>query len=206
MQGFILSSTKIKNQDLILRILTPSHILQLYRFYGVRHSIIDVGRKIDFDIQNDGLFIPKLRNILQLGFSWEKEFDRVYIWKTFISLLNTHLRDVENLEEFYFELLEWGGHTLRRQNPMRVALEMYAKLLLYEGRSARCHSSECFVCGEMLESEVVLGRAFLLAHPRCVDGYKMRKDKIVRFLDETSSVELEDGEIERLWGVFSQGL
>ena len=78
MQGYILHKTSIKNQDLLLRVLTPNKLIELYRFYGMRHSIIDTGRKIDFDIQHNGYFIPKMRNILQLSYPWEKEYERVY--------------------------------------------------------------------------------------------------------------------------------
>lgn len=49
MQGYILSMQKTRNEDMIVKILTPMYIKTLYRFYGTRHSIINIGRKIDFE-------------------------------------------------------------------------------------------------------------------------------------------------------------
>lgn len=206
MQGFILSIRKVKNRDLILRILTPSKILDLYRFYGVRHSILALGKKIDFDTERNALFLPKLRNILELGHSWEKEYSRVYVWQFFIALLSAHLKEIEEIEPFYFELLEKGAKKNKRQNPMRVALEMSADLIGYEGRNARAHHNRCFVCDEELGDEVSLGQAFLFAHPFCISGDCFNKEKILEFLDSGLSVHLSDDEIELLWKILSLGL
>lgn len=206
MQGFVLSIRKVKNRDLILRILTPSRILDLYRFYGVRHSILALGKKIDFDIERNALFMPKLRNVLELGHSWEREYARVYVWQFFITLLASHLKDIEEIESFYFDLLERGSSKNKRQNPMRVVLEMSADLIAYEGRNARAHYNRCFVCDEELGSDVSLGRSFLFAHPCCISGDCFNKEKILEFLDLGSSVHLSDNEIEMLWKILSLGL
>lgn len=206
MQGFILSIRKVRNRDLILRILTPSKILDLYRFYGVRHSILALGKKIDFDVERNALFLPKLRNVLEIGYSWEREYSRVYVWRFFITLLAVHLKDIEEIERFYFELLEKGSQKNKRQNPIRVALEMGADLLAYEGRNARAHHNRCFVCDEELGDEVSLGRAFLFAHPFCIDGDVFIKDRVLDFLDSGLSVHLDDCEVEMLWKTLSLGL
>lgn len=206
MQGFILSIRKIKNRDLILRILTPSKILDLYRFYGVRHSILSLGKKIDFDIERNALFLPKLRNILEIGHLWEGEYSRVYVWQFFITLLATHLKDIEEIEPFYFDLLEKGAKKNKKQNPMRVALEMGVGLIAYEGRSARAHHNRCFVCDEELGDRVSLGRAFLFAHPYCIGGDLFYKERILEFVDSGLSVHLGDDEIEMLWKILSLGL
>lgn len=206
MQGFILSVRKVRNRDLILRVLTPLKILDLYRFYGVRHSILSLGKKIDFDIEKNALFLPKLRNVLELGYSWEREYSRVYVWQFFISLLANHLKEIEEIEPFYFDLLEKGARKNKRQNPMRVVLEMGANLIAYEGRNARVHHNQCFVCDEELGDEISLGRAFLFAHPFCIGGYVFNKGKILEFLDLGLSVNLGDDEIEMLWKIFSLGL
>ncbi|WP_027327316.1 recombination protein RecO [Helicobacter pametensis] len=206
MQGFILSIQIIKNQDLIVKILTSSQILDLYRFYGVRHSILSVGKKVDFDIQYDGLFMPKMRNILEFGYPWEQDYARTYVWQIFIKLLLDHLRDVSDLDGFYFALLERGAQLLGRQNPMRVALEMSAALIMHEGRNARIHHNRCFLCDEDLSDEIGLGRAFLFAHPKCIGGERFEKVKIFDFLDRCSTLALDDDEVERLWRIFSLGL
>lgn len=206
MQGYILHKSIIKNQDLLLKILTPTKILELYRFYGMRHSIIDLGRKIDFDIQSNGFFIPKIRNILQLSYPWEREYERVYVWKTFITMLNTHLKEVDEIEEFYFDLLDWGAHILSKQHPMRVVIEMSIKLLLYEGRNTRQHENKCFICDGVLEDKIALGRSFLFAHPQCISTPTFSKEKITTLLQNASCVHLDDEEIEKIWNVFIQGL
>ena len=206
MQGFILSMQKIKNQDLILRILTPQRIKQLYRFYGARHSILSLGKEIDFDIENNGLFLPKLRSIIELSHSWEGDYSRVYVWQFFIKLLASHLKDIEELDSFYFDLLQKGTKKMKRQNPMRVVLEMYAELLSFEGRNMQIHHNRCFVCDEGLFDEISLGRAFLFGHSQCIGGLRFKKEQILSFLHSCSSVALDDREIEALWDIFSLGL
>lgn len=206
MQGFILKKTPIKNQDLLLSVLTPTKIIELYRFYGMRHSIIDVGRKIDFDTQSNGFFIPKIRNILQLSYPWEREYERVYVWKQFIALLHTHLKEVDEIEDFYFELLNWGAHILSKQHPMRVAIEMGVKLLLHEGRNTRHSENKCFVCEKDLGERIALGRAFLFAHPHCIASSIFQKEQIQTLLSNGSSMHLSDEKIEQIWSVFIQGL
>lgn len=151
MQGYILSIHKQKSEDLIVQILTPSEIKTLYRFYGARHSIIHLGRKIDFTQEHSGLFMPKLRNIMHLGFSWERDAARVYVWQRFIMLLHKHLRDISLLEPRYFAILDSGAHRLSSQNPKRVALEMYAQILQLEGR--RAITRQCLICGQSLDDE-----------------------------------------------------
>ncbi len=48
MQGFLLQTQSIRDEDLIVRVLTKNQLKTLYRFYGKRHSVLNVGRKIDF--------------------------------------------------------------------------------------------------------------------------------------------------------------
>lgn len=206
MQGFILSMQPIKNTDLIIRILTPTSIFDTYRFYGLRHSILSLGRKIDFEIQSNGMFLPKLRNVIQVGYPWENDYTKTYVWKIFIQKLHIHLRDIEQLEDFYFHLLENGAHKFNKQNPIRIALEMSAKLLSYEGRSIERHHDRCFVCEEKLGDHITVGKSFLLAHPQCVNGKIFQKNRIFGFLKNATTIAISDEEIEHLWDIFSYGL
>lgn len=148
MQGYIIWIQKQKSEDLIIQILTPTELKTLYRFYGARHSIIHLGRKIDFTQEHNGLFMPKLRNIMHLGFSWEREAERLYIWQRFTMLLHRHLRDISIIEEEYFRIVDSGAHRLSSQNPKRVALEMYAQILQLEGRNPL--SQRCIICERWL--------------------------------------------------------
>ncbi|MDL0081527.1 recombination protein RecO [Helicobacter sp. XJK30-2] len=151
MQGYILCVQKQKNEDVIVRILTQTHIATLYRFYGARHPIVHIGRKIDFTKEYNGTFMPKLRNVVHLGFAWERDVTRLYVWQHFIELLHQHLRDISSLEEQYFSILDSSAKRLASQNPKRVVLEAYAQILHLEGRIPPL--SHCLICDQLLESE-----------------------------------------------------
>lgn len=222
MQGYILNMQKSRAEDLIVRILTPTQIKTLYRFYGTRHSIINLGRKIDFEEEKNLTFLPKLKHILHLAHKWETDKERYYVWQRFIALLNKHLSDIYTIEEFYFQMLEDGANKLNVQNPKRVAIEMYAQMLAFEGRIL-CRSSEtitqsfqdtnhrneqnlCFACGEPIDNEIALGRAFLFAHHSCIGGEIFDKTKILSFLQTQSSIHLEDNEVLSLWEILGLGM
>ncbi|PAF42344.1 recombination protein RecO [Helicobacter sp. 11S02596-1] len=204
MQGYILNTIPVKNEDLIAQILTPFAIKRLYRFYGARHSIVHLGKKIDFEEEGNGLFLPKLRNVIHLGFAWENNLDRSYVWQRFIRLLSKHLFDIYELDSFYFDMLEDGAKKMFKQNPLRVVLEMYAGLLDFEGRGDR--GQKCFVCGEKISEEISLARAFLFAHPSCIGGARFPQDQIVEFLASKSTLHLDDEVVERLWEILMKGL
>ena len=187
---------KTRTEDMIVKILTQRDIKTLYRFYGARHSIINIGRKIDFEEQTQLGFLPKLKHIVHLGYRWESRHDRYYIWQHFIKLLYKHLADVYEIDSFYFELLDSGADKLMLQNPKRVVLEMYATLLNHEGRA--------FV---NVESEMqCFGRAFLLAHRECIGGRAFILEKMSSFLQTQSTILLEDDEVDHLWEILGLGL
>jgi len=146
MQGYILHITPVKDEDLIVTILTPHKIYRLYRFYGARHSTINLGYKIDFEIEHNIGYLPKLRRITHIGYQWLFNLNRHQIWQEFIKRLYRHLKDIEEIETFYFALLEEMAKKLNRQEPKRLVIESYLKILEYEGRLDR--SFECFVCEE----------------------------------------------------------
>lgn len=206
MQGFISGITKLKNEDLIVQIITQNKFLSLYRFYGLRHSIINIGRKIDFDIEYNGQFMPKLRNIMQLGFVWESNYVRLYYWQQFLKLLNLHLRDTEDIPNFYFELLNNGALILSKQNPSRVLIEMYVKLLNFEGRLNL--DSNCFICGNSLSPRVAVARGFLCAHNNCIPNniQMIDKDIFFNFISIGKSTFLRDSEVEYLLKVLLLGI
>ncbi len=206
MQGFISGITKLKNEDIIVQIITQSKFLNLYRFYGLRHSIISIGRKIDFDIEYNGQFMPRLRNIMQLGFVWESDYFRLYYWQQFLKLLNSHLQDTEDISNFYFNLLNNGAFVLSKQNPCRVLIEMYLKLLNFEGRLNV--DSNCFICGEELSSKVVVVRGFLCAHNSCIPNNTQMIDKDIffNFISIGKSIFLRDDEVEYLLKVLLLGI
>lgn len=205
MQGYILSMRRTKGEDMIVRVLTPTYIKTLYRFYGARHSIINLGHKIDFEEELQLSFMPKLKNLLHLGHRWEKQRHRFYIWQSFIKLLDKHLSDVLEIDEFYFSLLNQGALAFEAQNPKRVALEMYASILNFEGR-ANVTENKCFACGENLEAKVALGRAFLFAHQQCIGGKSFPLAQILNFLHTQNTILFEDEQIDELWEILNLGL
>ena len=216
LQGYIINITPQKNEDIILTILTPHKIKRLYRFYGARHSILQLGKKIDFEVENGGVFLPRARNIMALNFAWEREIERVRIWQRYLQLLHKHFHDIESTESFYYDMLELGASKILRQNPLRVALEMYAMLLDFEGRIPDL--SHCFICSEPITEELAIARALLPAHPACIRHShtaslnknakipRLPQESLQTYLQTHSTAHLNDDKIHELWGVLIQGL
>lgn len=204
MQGFISGITKLKNENIIVQIITENKFLNLYRFYGLRHSIISIGRKIDFEIEYSGQFMPKLRNVLQLGFIWENDYNKLYYWQRFLKLLNSHLRDTLEIPKFYFELLNKGALFLSKQDSKRVVIEMYVDLLEFEGRLNI--ENICFVCNQPLDSNIVVTRGFLCAHNHCIPQKNISKDLFFEFLHFKKSTFLEEDNIEYLLNIVLLGI
>lgn len=205
MQGYILNITPQKNEDIILSVLTPAKIKKLYRFYGARHSIIQLGKKIDFEREMSGNFLPRLRNVTGLNFFWERERERVSIWQHTLQLLHRHFHDVVDVDGFYYQNLEYAAAKMELQNPMRVVVEMYAMLLDFEGRMPKM--GHCFLCEKELLGHIALARAFLPAHPSCLQSAQsFEKEAIEQFLAQKSTLSLEDREVQGLWNVLTLGM
>ncbi|CAM2876141.1 recombination protein RecO [Helicobacter burdigaliensis] len=203
MQGYILHTQKVREEDLLIKVLTSNHLYTLYRFYGARHSIIHLGNKIDFYIEKDLREIGKLRDPIHLGFAWEKEMQKRYFWQQFLKLLHTHLKDIGSLESFYFELLEEGSMRLLKENPKRTILALYIKLLSFEGRNNSLQN--CLICEKPLSEEVCITRGFVCGHTHCIKG------EILSFshLESLFSLQielLEDDEVDKLFNVLMLGL
>jgi hypothetical protein len=50
MQGYIIDLKVVKDDDLIVTLLCENELITSYRFYGARHSNINIGYKIDFEL------------------------------------------------------------------------------------------------------------------------------------------------------------
>ena len=205
MQGYILSVKKVRNEDLIVNLLGPERLETLYRFYGARHPVVTAGFKIDGEIERDDhRFLPRLRHVVHLGFSWLKDPDRLQTWQHLCTLLYEHLRGVEMPGSFYFELLERYAALWHLQNPRRAAVELYLELLEHEGRLHPPHA--CFVCGRALDDRITLARAYLPAHPRCVIGHPHALSDFERLVEEGRTVHLDDESVEALWLTLLEGM
>lgn len=205
MQGYILNITRVREEDLIVTLLTENRLKTLYRFYGARHATINLGFKIDFEVQSSSKStISMLRQVLHLTTPWLANFQKFYLWQQFIKLLYKHLRDVEEIDAFYFQLLEEISNRFSKQNPKRTLVEAYLKLLAYEGR---LHDDFiCFICGESIETEVVVTRGFLIAHPHCLYAPAIPKERISTLFETKQTLFLSDEEVERLWEIVLEGL
>lgn len=204
MQGYIINFNKVKDEDLIVTVLTKNRVLTLYRFYGARHSHINLGYKIDFESKSSiKSTIPQLRDVLHLAHKWNAEHDRMFIWQPFIKLFFLHLRDIDEVDAFYFDLLEECSAIWHLQNPKRVAIEAYIKLLEYEGR---LHDEFiCFNCEEPIEEDISLVRSFMPAHEKCVWINPFNRFHVEDLFRTKSSMFMSDEDIERLWRIMLEG-
>ncbi|MDR1555295.1 MAG: recombination protein RecO [Campylobacteraceae bacterium] len=205
MQGFIININKVRDEDLIVSILTADKLKTTYRFYGARHSTINLGYLIDFETQISAKSnIVQLRNVIHLAYSWNLDRDRFYFWQQFVRLFYGHLRDVDNLDNFYFELLKDCAGKWHKQNPKRVVVEAYTQLLSYEGR---LHSlRECFVCEKMIEDEsIALARAFLPAHTKCVHNKGLEPKILKELFTSKQTILIDDDDVEYLYRVVCEG-
>lgn len=204
MQGYIINLNRVKDEDLIITILTQEHILTTYRFYGARHSTINLGYKIDFELQSSlKSTIPQLRNVLHLGTKWLLERERTLFWHNFIQLFYKHLKDIDEIDPFYFQLLEESSKKWEKQNPKRVAIESYLTLLEFEGRLHK--EFICFNCEESIQDDPALIRGFLPAHKNCVYAPIFKREYLEDMFESKSSLYFNDEEIERLWRIIQEG-
>ncbi len=205
MQGYVLNITKVRDEDLIVTILGEDYVHKAYRFYGARHSNIHIGYKIDFELEvNLKSNMPRLKDVLQLGFPWLLDSKKLYHWQLYIKLFYYHLKDVDEIDDFYIGLLDDLVERITKQNPKRAMLESYVKLCEYEGR---LHDDfTCLLCDLPIEDEVSLVRGFLTTHPTCSYSKSFDIEKITTLFDDKTSIDFDDDEIEYLWGIILQGL
>ena len=205
MQGFIINLNKVKEEDLIVTIISKNNLEVLYRFYGARHGTINIGFMIDYEIEESAKStIHRLKDVIHIGYKWINDYSKLRLWQDFLALFHKHLKDAEDIGEFYFLLLhkasiEWG-----KQNPKRVAIESYVKILAHEGR---LHTeNECFLCSVKIENDVSLIRGFLPTHQECSHTLSINKAGLKELYKNRSTLFLNDKEIDRLWIILLEGL
>jgi hypothetical protein len=205
MQGYIIDIKHVKDDDLIVTVLAQEAIYTSYRFYGARHSTINIGYKIDFELESNlKSSMPRLKEVIQLGFNWILDREKLYCWQRFIKLFYPHLKEVDEIESFYFDLLNETVHKMIKQNPKRAIIESYIKLLEYEGR---LHTQfECLLCEQKIENTISLVRSFLPTHASCSYSKKFEYTQIEELFYENSLINFEDDEVEYLWNILLQGL
>lgn len=205
MQGYIISLNKVKDEDLIVTIVSKNSLDTLYRFYGARHGTINMGFKLDYEKEFSGKStIARLKDVIHIGFPWINNLKLLKLWQDFLSLFFKHLKDAEDLGEFYFSLIDNASKEWSKQNPKRVAIESYVKLLAHEGRLHQ--ESICFLCSKKIQGDMSLIRAFLPTHRECTYTLAINKDALNELFKNKSTLFLNDKEIDRLWLVLLEGL
>jgi recombinational DNA repair protein (RecF pathway) len=205
MQGYIIDFKPVRDDDLIVTILTQDEIITTYRFYGARHSHINIGYKIDFELESNlRSTIPRLKDVIQLSFPWILDKQKLYAWQRFVKLFYAHLHGIEDINDFYFNLLNTLIHKIIKQNATRAIIEGYVQLLQYEGR---LHTQyECLLCEKPIFDEVALVRSFLPTHPKCSYSKRFKLLQIKTLFEENNSIELDNEECEYIWNILLQGL
>ena len=205
MKGFVVALRRAKNEDSIAIVLSERSIRSYYRFFGARHSILQLGHLIDFEVEGeDGRFMPRLRNLSQMGFSWIRERNRLMLWHQFIKLFEPHLRDTEELDSFYFDLLLKAARKWDKQNPKRIICESYLALLQHEGRHYPVET--CYICEKELEGSISLMATFKPVHPECIYTSAIPKEKIKHFFKNGKTTYLNDAEVDQVYTVVLKGL
>jgi len=204
MQGFIITLHKVKEEDLIVTIISQNNLETLYRFYGARHGAINVGFKIDFEIESSAKSaMGRLKDVIHIGYPWINDYRLLQLWQEFVQLFYKHLKDAQEIGEFYFNLIESSSKEWSKQNPKRVAIEAYVKLLKHEGRLHQ--ENICFLCSQPIQENLSLIRAFLPTHNYCSHKKPIDRSKLLHLYRENSTLFLDDNEIEALWETLLEG-
>ncbi|MBA1437943.1 MAG: recombination protein RecO [Epsilonproteobacteria bacterium] len=205
MQGFIINLNRVKEEDLIVTIISKNSLDTLYRFYGSRHGTINIGFKIDYEKEpSTRSNIARLKDVIHIGYKWINDRNKLQLWQHFCSLFYPHLKELEELDPFYFDLLQNASEGWGKQNPKRVAVEAYIKLLQHEGR---LHTEQtCFLCSNKIHNDPAFIRAYLPVHHTCSKTMPINKKGINELYNNNSSLFLSDKEIERLWNIMLEGL
>ena len=166
---------------------------------------MQLGNLVDFEVEGEGSnFLPRLRSLSRLGFPWLFDKNRLLLWHNFIKRFEPHLKDTEEIDAFYFDLLLNAAKRWDRQNPKRVAVEAYIELLNYEGRLYP--EENCYICEQRIEEEISLMQSFKPAHPACIYSPALPTKKILDFFESKKTVFLEDHEVDHLFEIVMKGL
>jgi len=204
MRGFIINIRKAKNEDVVVTVLTNDSVQSYWRFFGARHSILQIGNLVDFEVkESQNNFMPQMRSLSQLSFPWIFSHNHLLVWQNFIKLFDSHFKENTEIEKFYFNLLFKIANRWDKQNPKRLAIEAYMEILDYEGRLY--DYGFCYICEEILDKEVGLMRAFLPAHPDCIYVAPLNKETVFKLFNTKSTIHIDNREITTLYNIVLKG-
>jgi len=204
LKGFVLKITKAKNEDIIVRVLSRDLIKSYYRFYGARHSVLQMGYLIDFETEEDNKgFMPRLRSVSHIGFPWLYDREKLMLWHRFVAIFEPHLRDVTEIESFFYDTLLEAAKRWHKQSPKRLIVESFVKILKSEGRLYE--PNRCIICNKNIKESVAIVKSFLPAHEQCVNQKGFAKSSIKELFETNSSINLSDETIEELADIVLKG-
>ncbi len=183
---------------MVVKILTRDSIILSYRFYGARHSVLQLGYLIDFELEHDKPnFLPRLRNITHIGFPWLYNRDRLFLWHQYINLFSKHFKDVAQIESFYYEKLLEIAKKWHKQSPKRLIIESFVEILRFEGRLYS--TNLCAICSkEIDDEEIALLKDLLPAHKYCANSFVVKKRLIDELYRSGLSWKLDDDLVESI--------
>ena len=147
--------------------------------------------------------MPRLHNTVHLGFPWLIERKYLLKWQNFMRLFFMHLRDLEETDEFYFDLVEFCAHRFDKQSPKRLIVDAYLQILNHEGR---LHDPNfCYFCNDEIWGEISLTRGFLPSHEACTQGMKFSLNEICDMYKIKKCLNLDDEDVEKLYEIVMQG-
>jgi len=204
LKGFILKLNPAKNEDLVVKILSEKSVESYYRFYGARHSVLQLGYLIDFEVQEDRAnFLPRVRNITHHPFPWLYNREKLLNWHRFISIFEPHLRDVSQIDSFYFNTLLKSAKKWQKQNCLRVIVESFTDILKFEGRLH--HLNRCVICNREIDNEISFIKGMLPTHPKCSLSPALNIKEVNFLFKESSTLFLDDKSVEFLANIVLKG-
>jgi len=120
---------------MVVTVLGEKQIGTYYRFYGARHSVLQLGYLIDYEVEQDRAnFLPRIRAITHIGFPWLYDREKLMYWHRFISIFEPHFRDINEIDNFYFNTLLNSAKKWQKQSYRRLMVENFFNIIQYEGR------------------------------------------------------------------------
>ncbi len=194
----------VRDEDLIVKILSENSIEDYYRFYGARHSIIQLGYLIDFEKETSSFYLPRLRRVSHIPFPWLFQKNKLFWWQNFITLLKPHFKDISKLDTFYFQLLLESAKKWEKQNPKRVIIESIIKMLAFEGILPNIN--QCFICHQKIENKIAFIPPLKAVHPECCNMNAYKTSQVIELFNNFSTLFFEDSEIEALYPIIVKAI
>jgi len=204
MKGFILKLNRAKGEDMVVTVLSEHNVGTYYRFYGARHSVLQLGYLIDFEVEQDKAnFLPRLRGVTHIGFPWLYDRAKLMDWHRFISIFEPHFRDVNEIDSFYYNTILNAAKKWNKQSSKRLIVETFINILKYEGRTQTL--SRCAICGSKIEDNISFIRGFVPTHHYCSKSHPFDIAQIKTLLEINSTLYLNDSDVEVLSEIALKG-